>query len=117
MFKYSILPFCILIVIPLLIIAEQIIPKDKEIIILKAEKKGNITFPHLAHSQMEDLDCVKCHDRQAKEGIIETCSECHEKRNVGISDRDAFHKFCVNCHRRKRNESAPVKCAQCHKDE
>lgn len=116
MYKKFIFLFCVLLTIPLVIIAQQIIPKDKEIIILKAEKKGNITFPHLVHSKMEDLNCVKCHDQQAKEGIIETCSECHDKRNIGISDRDAFHKFCVRCHRRKRNESAPVKCVECHKN-
>jgi len=116
MSKKFIVLFCVILTIPLVIIAQKMIPKDKEIIILKAEKKGNITFPHHAHSQMEDLDCVKCHDQQAKEGIIETCSECHEKRNVAISDKQAFHQFCVSCHRRKRNESAPVKCVECHKN-
>jgi hypothetical protein len=113
--KHVIIMF-ILLAIPLAVIAEQKIPKDKEIIILKPDRKGNVTFTHIKHAEMRDLDCIKCHAQQANEDVYETCTQCHIRKNVRLSDKDAYHKFCISCHKRKRKKTAPVKCKECHEN-
>jgi hypothetical protein len=62
-------------------------------------KKGNVTFDHKAHSEIEGMTCAKCHaeDPPAK---------------IAIDKASAHKDACKTCH---KTDGGPTKCNDCHK--
>ncbi len=99
------------------------VDKGPATIILKAGRKGDVTFLH--HQHQEHIKCSVCHHSKGPDGKqvpykegqkIEKCATCHNK---GMANRrlnstmKAFHKNCKTCHR--KNKKGPTRCNGCHK--
>lgn len=75
---------------------------------LFTNKKGTITFDHMAHSTSEIYTsagkCTNCHS----EGLF--------ARNFddNIQVKQLGHKHCRECHKTSGSENAPTKCNGCH---
>lgn len=65
--------------------------------VVLANKNGDITFPHKAHTQLTE------------------CQTCHGDAGSGKIDlnRDSGHKLCLGCH--KEQGAGPTACSGCHK--
>ena len=91
-------------------------------IVLKAGKKGDVTFHHKKHQ--EKIKCGECHHAKGPDGKqapytegmkIQKCDACHNKSfpNKRLArPMKAFHTNCKGCH--KAQKKGPTKCKECH---
>lgn len=87
----------------------------KEIIIIRGEKKGDVSFNHLHHTQLPDVKCTDCHHKFEKPDNYQSCRKCHGIKTDIAKPVKAFHKVCMECHRTKKdNPKTPKKCKDCH---
>ncbi len=100
------------------VLAEE---KGKDVIVLKGEKKGDVTLSHKKHTEEYKVKCISCHHKTKKDETPKTCSSCHdpkEKKDEAIILKKAFHKQCKDCHKKVNKEEgkkAPaIKCKECH---
>jgi hypothetical protein len=114
------------------------IPSDKAVIEF-TPKFGPVTFRHLQHSQLPDVDCVTCHHTLTEaDTTIERCHTCHtavvfqmatvkkaepaapsEDPEAAVPGaREAFHQLCRGCHERAAQADEPSgahdSCRDCH---
>ena len=95
----------------------------------RQNRKGVVTFSHLAHAEDYEVACNECHhDYEDGKNVweegdpVNKCSECHDPV---VSDGNlkklmlAYHTNCVGCHKKLvkegTSEEAPYKkCYECH---
>lgn len=89
--------------------------KPKDIIILRGEKAGDVTFNHLKHTQIPNSKCTDCHHKFEQPNNYKSCHTCHGIRNDIGKPIKIFHKTCLDCHKaNKKKFKSPRKCKECH---
>jgi hypothetical protein len=87
----------------------------KDIIIFHGEKNGDVSFNHLAHTQLPNVKCTDCHHKFEQPDNYQSCRSCHGIRADIAKPVKAFHKLCFECHKaQKNNPKTPRKCKDCH---
>lgn len=105
--------------------------KGPEEIILNADGKKPVKFPHKKHQENANLTekCATCHHanvdgkltpvegENVKEDGSAKCDSCHKEgfhierltkwKNIG-------HGLCKGCHKKMKTQGAPTKCNNCH---
>jgi Class III cytochrome C family len=96
-------------------------------IILNADGKKPVKFPHAKHQ--EKNDCATCHHTNVDgkqtpvegENVMEDgsakCDSCHKEgfQNEKLAKwKDIGHGLCKDCHTKMKAEGAPTKCNDCH---
>lgn len=95
----------------------------------RQNRKGPVTFSHLAHAEDYEVTCNECHHDYEdgknvwKEGdSVNKCSECHDPVDSDGNLKKlmlAYHRNCIGCHKKLvkegTSEEAPYKkCYECH---
>lgn len=89
--------------------------KPKDMIVFRGEKKGDVTFNHMKHTQHLDSKCTDCHHKSEPIDNYKSCRSCHGIRTDIDKPIKIFHKVCFECHKsQKANLKAPKKCKDCH---
>ena len=123
---------------PALVMATDTIPPEKAVIEL-TPKFGPVTFTHQRHSDLEQVDCVRCHHTiRTVDEPIRSCYACHEAVYFSIANirkdepervdgteppvrnaQQAFHGLCTGCHKHRREQNRPAgpddSCRDCHR--
>jgi len=123
---------------PALVMATDAIPPEKAVIEL-TPKFGPVTFTHQRHSDLDDVDCVRCHHTiRSIDEPIRSCYACHEAVYFSIANirkaepervddteppvrnaQQAFHGLCTGCHKHRRQQNLPAgpdnSCRDCHR--
>ena len=126
---------CMLIVHTGVLIAEDEEEMPEEIVLdnegYRQNRKGPVTFSHLAHAEDYEVNCTECHhDYEDGKNIWEEgdpaykCSECHDPVENDEEIKKlmvAYHRNCMGCHKKLvkegMSEEAPYKkCYQCHEE-
>ena len=102
------------------LLAFQYQEQEKEIpeTITFSTSRGEVSFPHKAHHDLE-YACKTCHHHLENDMDVpdQKCRDCHTPDSE-VTNQDAFHKSCRDCHRehKKENEDseAPTSCSACH---
>jgi len=123
---------------PALVMATDAIPPEKAVIEL-TPRFGPVTFTHQRHSDLEQVDCVRCHHTiRTIDEPIRSCYTCHEAVYFSIANirkaepervddteppvrnaQQAFHGLCTGCHKHRREQNLPAgpddSCRDCHR--